>query len=185
MRVRLFSDIAHVMTKIDWEGTCTSSHACTLSGLKNMMTYERVKPATVGPAANTNLELKMLCLIYFVLESEKIVIMSWWETILFFPFLFFLFLFPNVNWFLGPLIPQFINVIAPNNDLLIDEMNVIYFAPKWWLYVMIWLPPTTDNSTYFAQSLGILGIESRLYYNIEAYILWVCVYIKAKQTNLL
>ena len=39
--------------------------------------------------------------------------------------------------------------------------------------------------TYFAQSLGILGIESRLYYNIEAYILFVCVYIKAKQTNLL
>ena len=28
---------------------------------------------------------------------------------------------------------------------------------------MIWLPRTTDNSTYFAQSLEIRGIESRLY----------------------
>ena len=40
---------------------------------------------------------------------------------------------------------------------------MIYFAPKWRLYVMIWLPWTTDNSTYFAQSLEIRGIESRLY----------------------
>ena len=44
-----------------------------------------------------------------------------------------------------------------------DELNVNYFAPKWWVYVMIWLPKTTDNSTYFAQSLEIRGIESRLY----------------------
>ena len=28
---------------------------------------------------------------------------------------------------------------------------------------MIWLPRTTDNSTYFALSLEIRGIESRLY----------------------
>ena len=28
---------------------------------------------------------------------------------------------------------------------------------------MIWLPRATDNSTYFAQSLEIRGIESRLY----------------------
>ena len=28
---------------------------------------------------------------------------------------------------------------------------------------MIWLPRTTDNSTNFAQSLEIRGIESRLY----------------------
>ena len=28
---------------------------------------------------------------------------------------------------------------------------------------MIWLPRTADNSTYFAQSLEIRGIESRLY----------------------
>ena len=65
---------------------------------------------------------------------------------------------PNVK-----LISQFINVIATNNDLLMDELNVIYFAPKLWLYVMIWLPRTTDNSTHFAQSLEIRGIESRLY----------------------
>ena len=64
---------------------------------------------------------------------------------------------PNVQF-----IPQFINVIATNNDLLTDELNVIYFAPKLWLYVMIWLPRTTDNSTYFVQSLEIRGIESRL-----------------------
>ena len=29
---------------------------------------------------------------------------------------------------------------------------------------MIWLPQTTDNSTFFAQSLEIRGIESRLYF---------------------
>ena len=29
---------------------------------------------------------------------------------------------------------------------------------------MIWLRRTTDNSTYFAQSLEIQGIESSLYY---------------------
>ena len=47
--------------------TCMYS---TLLGLKNM-TYKRVKPATSGPVADTYLELKMLCLFYFVLESEK------------------------------------------------------------------------------------------------------------------
>ena len=60
-------------------------------------------------------------------------------------------------------IPQFINVIATNNNLLMDELNMSYFAPKMWLYVMIWLPRTTDNLTHFAQSLEIRGIESRLY----------------------
>ena len=40
---------------------------------------------------------------------------------------------------------------------------MIDFAPKLWLYVIIWLPQTTDNSTYFAQSLEVRGIESRLY----------------------
>ena len=64
----------------------------------------------------------------------------------------------------GQFIPQFNNLIATNNNLLMDELNVIYFAPKLWLYVMIWLPRTTDNSTYFAQSLEIRGIESRLYH---------------------
>ena len=51
--------------------TCIYS---TLLGLKNMTTYERVKHVTAGPVADTYLELKMLCLLYFVLESEKIVI---------------------------------------------------------------------------------------------------------------
>ena len=32
----------------------------------------------------------------------------------------------NVNRFLDQFIPQFINVIATNNDLLIDELNVSY-----------------------------------------------------------
>ena len=49
-----------------------------------------------------------------------------------------------------------------------DELNVNYFAPKWWVYVMIWLPRTTDNSTYFAQSLEIRGIKSRLYLIIQS-----------------
>ena len=50
-------------------------HVHCLSGLKTMATYERVKPATAGPVANIN-KLKMICLFYFVLESEKIAIMS-------------------------------------------------------------------------------------------------------------
>ena len=62
---------------------------------------------------------------------------------------FFFISIPNVNWFF----PQFINEMATNNDLLMDELHVSYFAQKLWLYVMIWLPRTTDNSTYFAQSL--------------------------------
>ena len=36
-----------------------------------MTTYERVKPVTAGPVADTYLELKMLCLFYFAVESEK------------------------------------------------------------------------------------------------------------------
>ena len=36
-----------------------------------MTTYERLKPATAGPVADTYLELKMCCLFYFDLESEK------------------------------------------------------------------------------------------------------------------
>ena len=35
-----------------------------------MTTNERVKPTTVGPVANIN-KLKMICLFYFILESEK------------------------------------------------------------------------------------------------------------------
>ena len=52
------------------------------------------------------------------------------------------------------MILQFINVMATNNYLLMDELNVSYFASKLWLYVVIWLPRTTDNSTHFAQSLN-------------------------------
>ena len=42
---------------------------------------------------------------------------------------------------------------------------------------MIWLPRTTDNSTYFAQSLEIRGIESRLFLslNMECVILTLCI----------
>ena len=64
------------MPHIDWESICTSSRrklkrACTLLGLKNMTTYKRVKYATAGPVTDTYFELKMLCLFYFVVESEK------------------------------------------------------------------------------------------------------------------
>ena len=65
MRVRLFSDIGHVMTK-----------ANCLLGLIHMTMYERLKPATSGPVADTYLDLKMLCLFYFALESEKMAVMS-------------------------------------------------------------------------------------------------------------
>ena len=57
MGLRLFSNIGHVITKIDVEGICTSSgrklkRACTLLGAENMTTYGRVKPATAGPVAD-------------------------------------------------------------------------------------------------------------------------------------
>ena len=45
-------------------------HVHCLLGLKNMTKYERVKHATSGPVTNIN-KLKMICLFYFVLESEK------------------------------------------------------------------------------------------------------------------
>ena len=41
-------------------------HVHCLLGLKHMTT-----PATAGPVADTYIELKMLCLFYFALESEK------------------------------------------------------------------------------------------------------------------
>ena len=64
MRVRLFSDIGHVMPKIDWEGTCTLSRrklkgACTQ--------YDDI--AAAGPVTDTYFELKMLCLFYFALKK--------------------------------------------------------------------------------------------------------------------
>ena len=68
MRVRQFTDIGHVMTKADEN---KNVHVHCLLGLKHMTTYERVKPATARPVSNTYLELKMLCLFYFALESEK------------------------------------------------------------------------------------------------------------------
>ena len=55
-----------------------------------MTTYKMVKPATAGPVADTYLELKMLCVFYFVLERKKThnvgtaVVPE--KTILFFPF---------------------------------------------------------------------------------------------------
>ena len=64
-----------------------------------MKTYERVKPATAGPVVDTYLELKMLCLFYFALESEKKAVMSglqWYlKTYSIFPLfvLFFIFYF--------------------------------------------------------------------------------------------
>ena len=55
-------------------------------------------------------------------------------------FIFFFISIPNLD----QIIPQFINVIAPNNNLVMDELNMIYFL-------------------YLAQSLEIQGIKSRLY----------------------
>ena len=100
MHVRPFSNIGLVMTKIDWEEpmkikTCMYTVCWT--------TYKRVKPATVGPVADTYLELKMLCLFYFALESEKMAIISGLQWYLkndsIFPFfiLFFFISIPNVN----------------------------------------------------------------------------------------
>ena len=78
MRVRLFLDIGHVMTKnrLGRADENKNVHVYCLLGLKHMTTYERVKPATAGTVADTYLELKMLCLFYFALESKKMAIMS-------------------------------------------------------------------------------------------------------------
>ena len=104
MRVRLFSDIGHVMTKIDWEEP-TEIKMCMYTVC--MTTYERVKPATAGPVANIN-KLKMICLFYFILESEKknshnvgtAVVPE--KLFYFSPFYSFFISIPNVNsnWFL-------------------------------------------------------------------------------------
>ena len=62
-----------------------------------MTTYERVKPATGGPVADTYLELKMLRLFHFALDSEKMTMMSGLQWYLkndsIFPFLFFFIFF--------------------------------------------------------------------------------------------
>ena len=161
VRVRLFSDICHVMTKAEENLTCMYT-----VWLKHMTTYKRIKPATAGPVADIYLELKMLCLFYFALESEKKMAtmsrLQWYlKNNSIFPL--FILVFLNFNSQCQLNLVQFINVIATNNNLLMDELNVSYFDPKLWLYVTIWLPQTTDNSTHFAQSLEIRGIESRLY----------------------
>ena len=71
MRVRLFLDIGHIMTKIDWKGICTSHFwGFKYDDLHKGKTCDR------GTSCHTYLELKLLCLFYFFLESEKIVIMS-------------------------------------------------------------------------------------------------------------
>ena len=85
-----------------------------------MTTSER----TAGPVTNTYLELKMLCLFYVIKRLNVGTADVTWETILFFPiYSFFLF-----HWFLGQFIPQFIYIIAPNNNLLMVERDL--FPPK-------------------------------------------------------
>ena len=63
---------------------------------------------------------------------KKIAIMSELQLYLrnysIFPLFILFFYISILN--LGQFISQFINVIVPNNDLLMDEMKVIYFAPK-------------------------------------------------------
>ena len=44
---------------------------------------------------------------------------------------------------------------------------------------MIWLPRTTDNSTYFAQCLKIRGIESRLYMIYDLLIVLSSIFMTA------
>ena len=89
-----------------------------------------------GPVADTYLELKRLCLFYFVLESEKnshnvgTAVVP--EKRFYFPLFIFSFFYFNSKC---PLILGSIHhaVHYPNNDLLMDELNMIYLAPKWWL----------------------------------------------------
>ena len=92
MRVRLFSDDESL-----------NVHVHGLFGLKHMTTYQRVKPATAGPVADTFLGLKMLCLFYFALESEKMAIMSGLRQFYFPPFYscFFFYFNPQCQLILG------------------------------------------------------------------------------------
>ena len=68
-----------------------------------MTTYGKVKSATAGPVTDTYLELKMLCLFYFVLKSEKkrhnVATAVVPEKQLYFSplYSFFFILIPNVN----------------------------------------------------------------------------------------
>ena len=146
-------------------------HVHCLLGLKHMSTYKRVMPAT-ATTCRYLLRTENALFNLFCLRKRKnrhnvgtaVVPEKRFSFSPFYSFSYFFFSILNVNCFLDQFTPQFINIIATNNDLLTDELNVVYFAPKLWLYVMIWLPRTTDNSTYFAQSLEIRGFESRLYY---------------------
>ena len=109
-------------------------HVHCLLGLKNMTTYKRAKPATAGPVADTYLELKC-SLFYFVLKSEtnshNVGTAVVPEKRFYFPLFilsFFLYQFQMSidscnNSSRSSL--MFINVIAPNNDLLMDQLNVI------------------------------------------------------------
>ena len=67
----------------------------------------RVKPAAAGPVADTYLELKRLCLFYFVLGSEKNIHSIGTVAVpekRFYTFIFIVSI-PNVNLFLGQFIP--------------------------------------------------------------------------------
>ena len=175
MHVRLFSDIGQVMTKIDWEGICTSSQrklkrACTVHCWALKIWWRRKgKTCDRGTSCRYLIRTENAIFILFCLRKwiishnvgTAVVTEKQFYFSTFYHF-FFIVWIPNVNWFLGQVILQLIKVIAPDNDLLMSELNVNYFPSKWWLYVMIWLPRTTDNSTYFAQFLEIRGIESRL-----------------------
>ena len=69
-------------------------HMHCLLGLKHMTTYARLKPATAGPLADTYIQLKMLYLFYFALDSEKMAIMQWYlKKRFFFPLLSFSYFF--------------------------------------------------------------------------------------------
>ena len=48
---------------------------------------------------------------------------------------------------------------------------------------MIWLPRTTDNATYFVQSLGIRGNESRLYKELACIMLGI-MFVYCEQQKL-
>ena len=66
MRIRLFSDNKNRLGRADEN---LNVHVHCLLGLKNMTMYERVKPETRGPIADTYLELKMLFFILFCLRK--------------------------------------------------------------------------------------------------------------------
>ena len=74
-----------------------------------MTTYERVKSATAGPVTDTHFWTENAMFIFFVLESEKKNRHNIETAVVIYILSFFIWI-PNVNWFLGQFIPQFINV---------------------------------------------------------------------------